>query len=89
VVYQLRNDALGEAAVASALAYRLTNKPEYARKAADILKSYAQVYPTYKLHDINGKPGPNGGLAFVQTLDESIWLIKIAWTYDLVVRLMR
>ena len=45
---------------------------------------YAQVYPTYKLHDINGKPGPNGGLAFAQTLDESIWLIKIAWTYDLI-----
>jgi hypothetical protein len=84
VVYQLRNDALGEAAVASALAYRFTNKLEYARKAADILKSYAKVYPTYKLHDINGKPGPNGGLAFAQTLDESIWLIKIAWTYDLI-----
>jgi hypothetical protein len=84
VVYQLRNDALGEAVVATALAYRLTNKPEYARKAADILNSYTKVYPTYKLHDINGKPGPNGGLAFAQTLDESIWLIKIAWTYDLI-----
>jgi hypothetical protein len=84
VVYQLRNDALGEAAVATALAYRLTNKPEYARKAADILNSYAKVYPNYKLHDINGKPGSNGGLAFAQTLDESIWLIKIAWTYDLI-----
>jgi hypothetical protein len=84
VVYQMRNDALGEAAVASALAFHFTNKPEYARKAADILKSYAQVYPTYKLHDINGKPGPNGGMAFAQTLDESIWLIKIAWSYDLI-----
>ena len=84
VVYQMRNDALGEAAVASALAFHFTNKPDYARKAADILKSYAKVYPTYKLHDINGKPGPNGGLAFAQTLDESIWLIKIAWTYDLI-----
>jgi hypothetical protein len=84
VVYQLRNDALGEAAVATALAYHFTNNRDYARKAADILKSYAQVYPTYKLHDINGKPGPNGGMAFAQTLDESIWLIKIAWTYDLI-----
>jgi hypothetical protein len=84
VVYQLRNDALGEAAVASALAYQFTNKPAYAKNAANILKDYARVYPTYKLHDINNKPGPNGGMAFAQTLDESIWLIKIAWTYDLI-----
>ena len=84
VVYQLRNDALSEAAVASALAYRFTGKAVYATKAAEILKSYTHVYPTYKLHDINNKPGPNGGMAYAQTLDESIWLIKIAWTYDLI-----
>ena len=84
VVYQLRNDALGEAALATALTYGFTGKPEYARKAADVLKSYTRVYPTYKLHDINNKPGPNGGMAFAQTLDESIWLIKLAWTYDLI-----
>jgi len=84
VVYQLRNDALAEAAVASALAYQFTKKRVYAQNAANILKDYAHVYPTYKLHDINNKPGPNGGMAYAQTLDESIWLIKIAWTYDLI-----
>ncbi|MEK6398867.1 MAG: alginate lyase family protein, partial [Terriglobus sp.] len=84
VVYELRNDALGEAAVASALAYQFTKNPNYAKNAANILKDYARVYPTYKLHDINNKPGPNGAMAYAQTLDESIWLIKIAWTYDLI-----
>lgn len=84
VVYELRNDALGEAAVASALAYQFTKKITYAKNAANILKDYVRVYPTYKLHDINNKPGPNGAMAYAQTLDESIWLIKIAWTYDLI-----
>ncbi|MEG9432880.1 heparinase II/III domain-containing protein [Terriglobus sp. ADX1] len=84
VVYELRNDALGEAAVASALAYQFTRKLIYAKNAANILKDYARIYPTYKLHDINNKPGPNGAMAYAQTLDESIWLIKIAWTYDLI-----
>ncbi|NUQ29451.1 MAG: alginate lyase family protein [Acidobacteriaceae bacterium] len=84
VVYQLRNDALAEAAVALGLAFRFTHKEEYAQKAAGILKDYARVYPTYALHDNYGKAGPNGAKAYSQTLDESIWLIKIAWTYDLI-----
>jgi len=84
VVYQMRNDALAEAAVALALAYRFTHKDDYAQKAARILTDYARVYPTYALHDINGKTGPNGAKAYAQTLDESLWLIKIAWTYDLI-----
>lgn len=84
VVYQLRNDALAEASVALGLAFRFTRKEEYAQRAAKILNAYARVYPTYTLHDIHGKAGPNGAKAYAQTLDESIWLIKIAWAYDLI-----
>ncbi|MBN9614087.1 MAG: hypothetical protein BGO25_00220 [Acidobacteriales bacterium 59-55] len=84
VVYQLRNDALAEAAVALGLAYRFTGREVYAQKAAGILTAYARVYPGYALHDIHGKPTPNGAKAYAQTLDESIWLIKIAWAYDLI-----
>lgn len=84
VVYQLRNDALGESALALGLSYRFTNKPIYAQEAAEILKAYARIYPTYVLHDNYGKQSPNGARAYSQTLDESIWLIKIAWTYDLI-----
>ncbi|HZY63141.1 MAG TPA: alginate lyase family protein [Edaphobacter sp.] len=84
VVYQLRNDALAEAAVALGLAFRFTDRRPYAERAAKILNDYARVYPGYALHDNYGKPTPNGAKAYSQTLDESIWLIKIAWAYDLI-----
>lgn len=84
VVYQLRNDALAEAALTEGLAFRFTKNIVYAKKAADVLKAYARIYPTYALHDNYGKESPNGARAYSQTLDESIWLIKIAWTYDLI-----
>lgn len=84
VVYQLQNDALGRAALTLGLAYRFTNNERYAKEATRILTSYADRYQSWPLHDIHGKPTANGGKAYAQTLDESIWLIKIAWTYDLV-----
>ena len=84
VVYQLRNDALHVAALRLGLAYRFTGETKYAVKAASLLKAYANAYSTWKLHDNFGKPTDNGGRAYSQTLDESIWLIDIAWAYDLV-----
>jgi hypothetical protein len=85
VVNQLKNDELGEDAVSLGLAYRFTNEPRYAAKAAMILNAYANQYGHYFLHDNNNKPdNPNGARAYSQTLDESIWLIELAWTYDLV-----
>lgn len=84
VVYQLRNDDLAKAAVALALTYRFTHQNKYASQAASILKAYADIYPHYALHDNFGKPTANGAKAYSQTLDESIWLIKLAWTYDLI-----
>jgi hypothetical protein len=84
VVYQLRNDALHRAAVTLGLAYRFTGNIKYAAEATSLLEDYADVYSTWKLHDNNGKPTANGARAYSQTLDESIWLIDIAWSYDLV-----
>lgn len=84
VVYQLRNDALGRAALTLALAYRFTGRERYAVEAAQILTAYADRYQSWPLHDNHGKPSANGAKAYSQTLDESIWLINIAWTYDLV-----
>lgn len=84
VPYQLRNDALGRAALTLGLAYRFTGRERYAREAAQILTAYADHYQSWPLHDNNGRPTANGAKAYSQTLDESIWLIKIAWTYDLV-----
>jgi oligo-alginate lyase len=84
VPYQLRNDALHAAALKLGLAYRFTGDAKYAIKAASLLEAYADAYATWPLHDNNGKPSPNGARAYSQTLDESIWLIDLAWAYDLV-----
>lgn len=84
VPYQLRNDALGRAALTLGLAYRFTNRQRYAKAASQILTAYADHYQSWPLHDNYGKPTANGAKAYSQTLDESIWLINIAWTYDLV-----
>src|SRR6202012_4182525 len=66
------------------LAYRFTGEKRYAEEAVQILTAYADKYSGWALHDNHGKPAPNGAKAYSQTLDESIWLIDIAWTYDLV-----
>lgn len=84
VVYQLRNDALRRAALTLALSYQFTHDRRYALEAIQILTAYADRYGSWPLHDNHGKPTANGAKAYSQTLDESIWLIDIAWTYDLV-----
>jgi hypothetical protein len=82
-VYQLRADALEKAALTEALAYRLTGERVYAEKGASILKAYADKYLSYPMHDNQGRESQSGARVYSQTLDESIWLIDIAWTYDL------
>jgi len=82
-VYQMRADFLEKAALTEALAFRLTGDRTYAEKGAEILKLYADKYLTYPMHDNYGKESQNGARVYSQTLDESIWLIDLAWTYDL------
>jgi hypothetical protein len=83
VVYMQRADALEKAALTSALAYRLTGDHADADKAAQILKAYADKYLTYPIHDNYAKESQYGARVYSQTLDEAIWLIDLAWTYDL------
>jgi len=83
-VYQLRADFLEKAALTEALAYRLSGKRMYAEKAASILKAYADKYLSYPMHDNQGRESQSGARVYSQTLDESIWLIDLAWTYDLI-----
>lgn len=66
------------------MAYRFTNREHYAKEAAQLLIAFADRYQSWPLHDNYGKPTANGGKAYSQTLDESIWLINLAWSYDLV-----
>jgi hypothetical protein len=67
VVCMLRADALKKGALAAALAYRLTEDHADAEEGALILKLCAAF----------------GAHAYSQTLGKSIWLIDLAWPYDL------
>lgn len=83
VIYSERHDALANAARDSALAWRLTGTRRYAENAAWILNAYAERYSSYALHDKDNRNTRTGGRAHSQTLDESIWLIPLAWAHDL------
>lgn len=85
VIYTRRNSDNSQAARDNALAWRLTGRIEFARAAAKILLAYADVYNSYALHDTNGRPDTRTGARVgAQTLDESVWLIPVAWAYDLI-----
>ncbi len=68
---------LSQAALDLALVAAIEHKPEYEAKAAEILLKYSDVYP-----------GPHtnattGGM-MLQSLDEAVWVIRLAKAYDLV-----
>ncbi len=65
------------------LAYRFTGKTEYAAKVGEILSAYAGRYAKYPLHDVRGDAKVGGGHIMAQTLDESVWLIPVAFGYAL------
>jgi oligo-alginate lyase len=66
------------------LAYRFTGEAKYAERAAAILLGYAERYRTYPRHNTAGEDKVGGGRIMAQTLDESVWLIPVAWGYCLV-----
>jgi hypothetical protein len=66
------------------LAYRFTGNADYAQRAGAILVAYAGRYRSYPRHNVNGEDRVGGGRVMAQTLDESTWLIPIAWGYALV-----
>jgi len=64
-------------------AYALEPKPEYAKRARDILLEYASFYETLPLHDVHNKKGSAKARLYAQTLDESVTLCHIAVGYAL------
>jgi hypothetical protein len=84
VIVSRRHDDLAVTARSLALAWRWTGEDKYGEQAAWILKSYAQRYAGFSLHDKDGKNTKSGAKAHSQTLDESVWLLPLAWAYDLV-----
>jgi hypothetical protein len=83
VIWSRRHDDLANAARDLALAWRVTGKREYAEPAAWILGQYAEKYASWPLHDKDNRNTRSGARAHAQTLDESVWIIPLAWAYDL------
>lgn len=84
VIISRRHDDLAATARNLALAWHWTSEAKYGEQAAWILKSYAQRYAGFALHDKDGKNTRSGARAHSQTLDESVWLLPLAWAYDLI-----
>ncbi len=83
VILDRRHDDLANAARDLALAWRWTGERQYADQAAWILNQYAARYAGYALHDKDNRNTRSGARAHSQTLDESVWLVPLAWAYDL------
>lgn len=64
--------------------YRVTGEEKYATRCREILLAYAEKYLSYAYHDIHGKPQVPGGRVTPQTLDEAVWLIRLAKGVDLI-----
>lgn len=60
--------------------YQLTKEAKYAKFVRDILKEYAQLYPTLGIHPMQKNQAP--GKLFWQGLNESVWLVYTIQAYD-------
>lgn len=84
VIYARQHNDLARAARDAGLAYQLTGQQSYADSAAQLLRDYAAVYNTYAIHSPAGGESSSGARVLSQTLDESGWLVQMAWAYDLI-----
>ncbi|MDY0001169.1 MAG: heparinase II/III family protein [Polyangia bacterium] len=84
VIYGRQHNALALAARNLGLAWQLTGDGSYAAAARELLLAYADVYESYPIHGTSGGPSGSGARVLAQTLDESNWLVNIAWAYDLI-----
>jgi len=60
--------------------YKLTGDKKYAKFAAQAMMDYSEVYPGWGLHPAKKEQSP--GRMFWQNLNESMWLLNVAQTYD-------
>ncbi|MDP6933363.1 MAG: alginate lyase family protein, partial [Myxococcota bacterium] len=83
VIYTKRHADLSEGALLSALAWQLTGEDAHAEQAVEVLTGYAAIYGELQIHDKQDETSVSGGRVMAQTLDESGWLIRVAWAVDL------
>lgn len=65
---------------AAALLWLGGGEPRHQERVARILEAYADRYPHYEVHGTHAGQGRCMG----QSLDEAVWSIPLAWSYDLV-----
>jgi hypothetical protein len=73
------NHRLSQAALRLAVSWRITGNAQLLAEAREILSGYAGRYQSYRAgthHD------PNPGVATYTTLDESVWILPLAWAFD-------
>ena len=64
------------------IAWQVTGDERYARRVVDMLKAYADIYPSLGFHPVTLSQTP--GRLFWQTLNESVWLVHTSMAYDCV-----
>lgn len=84
VIYGRQHNDLALAARNLGLAWQLTGEGVHAEAALEFLLAYADAYESYPIHGVDGGPGRSGARVLAQTLDESGWLVNVAWAYDLI-----
>lgn len=74
------NHEISEAALRVAVLYILDSTPAHLNTVRGILFEYAERYTGYSRAS---RPGPNPGIATYTTLDESVWIVPLAWAFSL------
>lgn len=75
------NNLLSQSAMNLAVLWRLEGNHSHLAQATAILMGYAERYPDY-LKALRSVPNP--GVATYTTLDESAWVLPLAWAFDLI-----
>lgn len=76
------NNRLAESALRLAVLWKLEGEERNRQSVQEILLGYADAYDGYKAYD--GWRPENHGVAQFSTLDEAVWSIPLAWSFDLI-----
>ncbi|MCE7988657.1 MAG: hypothetical protein DYG89_46470 [Caldilinea sp. CFX5] len=75
------NNRLAEGALRLAVLWRLEGNPAHLTPVIQTLTGYAERYANYQTVP---RTVANPGVATYTTLDESVWVLPLAWAFDLV-----
>ena len=76
------NNRLAESALRLAVLWKLEGEERNRQRVQEILLGYAAAYDAYKVYE--GWRPQNHGVAQFSTLDEAVWSIPLAWSFDLI-----